>query len=91
MCKMKNTLTQVAIVIAVTFVVSVLFSKISNEQFQNIVVIFYAPGIFLSFLFQGGPHNAPQGVLYIGIFLQNIILWLIIRSTYKYYVKAKNT
>jgi len=88
---MNNTLIQVVIVIAITFVVSVLFSEIANEQFKNIILIFYSPGIFLSFLFQGGPHNDPQWVLYIGVFLQNIILWLIIRSTIKYYVKDKNT
>ena len=88
---MNNTLIQVVIVIAITFVVSVLFSEISNEQFKNIIVILYAPGIFLSFLFQGGPHNAPQWVFYLGVFLQNILLWLIIRSVAKLYVKDKNT
>ena len=88
---MKNSFLQLVVVVVISIVFAVLMEKSSSAQLQNIIFKFYLPGEFILVNLFGGFHGAPQWSLYLGIFFQNIILWLTIRYGVRLVNNVRNT
>ncbi len=87
---MKKTIIQLVIVVVITTVFVLLMENSSSTQIQNIIFKFYLPGEFILVNMLGGFHGAPQWSLYLGIFFQNIIIWLFLRYGARLVSNVKN-
>ena len=84
---LNNNLVQLLVILVTTIAISVLY--VESQFLEKVIFTFYYPCIVSSINIMGGMHGAPEWSVYLGIFIENLIIWYFLRFIIRSYSEIK--